>query len=962
MLKRLLDARTYQLLFGCLLLGLLLLARAASATHIVGGELDLQYRTGSTYQLTLNLYFDDVNGSPGALDGSLLVGIFAKGSNTRLATLSLPLVSDKFVAYTNPVCESPSLRTRHMVYSTALNLPAQTYSNPAGYYAAVERCCRNRTISNIDRPEEASQTFYLEFPPVVRNGQPLINSTPQIFPPLSDYACRNELFYYDFGGSDTDGDSLVYEMATPLNGNALPDEPAPTPGPSPYPAVKWLPGFDLNHQIPGSPALNIDRRTGRLSVRPSQIGLFVFAIKCSEYRKGVKLGEVRRDFQLKVLNCPPNQTPALSLRLPGQALDYPISQPTWDIKPGADRCLRLRFTDPDPSSQLTLSLHPVNFAGTLPTFTRSQGTVRTPGSPDTLTSQLCFPTCLDTKGKTYLLDVIVADNGCSLPRRDTIRLAFTAAPSPNAPPTLSTTAPTPLRVRPGQLLTFDVLGQDPDLDAVTLTMKGLGFEATTVGAQLTQTQASQQVRSQFSWRVPCPTTSKRLYEFEFKAAATPCGVAQATTLVVPVEIDDQNAPPVLTSTAGTTLPLVVRPGQVVTFDLLGTDADQDAVTLTMKGRDFAAYNLGAQLTRQNSSADYKGTFRWVVPCLPASKQLYEFEFTASSTACSTQQASLLIPIRIDFQNDAPTLTTTAGAVLPLHVQPGQLLTFDLQASDPNRDPVFLTMTGRGFVATAVGAQLSAQNQLTSQPQGRFTWRVPCPKADSTRYTFEFRATDSPCGAAASTTVVIPIQVDDPNTPPTLTSSLFTATPVSMLQTPGTTLEATITGLDADANLLTLTARGVGFDLAAAGMRFEARQGAGRAEGTFRWEVNCRDAVQTSYEVVFAVQEATCSPKPQQRTVRFTVADPEPTVFLPANIFTPNRDGVNDVFELPNLPPDYCTQRFLTIKVFNRWGKQVYSSSSRNFQWDGNGLPTGVYYYLIDYSNQRQFKGHVTIAY
>ena len=60
---------------AALLLGLLA-APAAQATHIVGGEMDLQYLSGNTYQLTLNLYFDAVNGSPGALDTELTAGIF----------------------------------------------------------------------------------------------------------------------------------------------------------------------------------------------------------------------------------------------------------------------------------------------------------------------------------------------------------------------------------------------------------------------------------------------------------------------------------------------------------------------------------------------------------------------------------------------------------------------------------------------------------------------------------------------------------------------------------------------------------------------------------------------------------------------------------------------------------------------------------------------------------------------
>ncbi|MEJ7658937.1 MAG: hypothetical protein WKG07_04595 [Hymenobacter sp.] len=40
--------------------------------------MDLQHLSGNTYQLTLNLYFDAINGNPGALDGSLTAGILIK--------------------------------------------------------------------------------------------------------------------------------------------------------------------------------------------------------------------------------------------------------------------------------------------------------------------------------------------------------------------------------------------------------------------------------------------------------------------------------------------------------------------------------------------------------------------------------------------------------------------------------------------------------------------------------------------------------------------------------------------------------------------------------------------------------------------------------------------------------------------------------------------------------------------
>src|SRR5690349_4008788 len=48
----------------CILLFLLLMfSIVVQATHIVGGELNLQYSSrGYQYTLTLNLYFDDING------------------------------------------------------------------------------------------------------------------------------------------------------------------------------------------------------------------------------------------------------------------------------------------------------------------------------------------------------------------------------------------------------------------------------------------------------------------------------------------------------------------------------------------------------------------------------------------------------------------------------------------------------------------------------------------------------------------------------------------------------------------------------------------------------------------------------------------------------------------------------------------------------------------------------------
>jgi gliding motility-associated-like protein len=79
-----------------------------------------------------------------------------------------------------------------------------------------------------------------------------------------------------------------------------------------------------------------------------------------------------------------------------------------------------------------------------------------------------------------------------------------------------------------------------------------------------------------------------------------------------------------------------------------------------------------------------------------------------------------------------------------------------------------------------------------------------------------------------------------------------------------------------------------------------------------------------------------------------------------NIFTPNDDGVNDVFEIPCLT--IRTEAYLT--VFNRWGDQVYETDRYNNQWDGRHagqpLPDGTYFYILRIPNQRPVQGSVEI--
>lgn len=81
----------------------------------------------------------------------------------------------------------------------------------------------------------------------------------------------------------------------------------------------------------------------------------------------------------------------------------------------------------------------------------------------------------------------------------------------------------------------------------------------------------------------------------------------------------------------------------------------------------------------------------------------------------------------------------------------------------------------------------------------------------------------------------------------------------------------------------------------------------------------------------------------------------PEINLP-NVFTPNGDGKNDVFE-----PKKDESKFIdkvTITIYNRYGREVFKTNDSKIQWDGtdqnNGeaLPEGVYFYTIEFSEIR----------
>ncbi|RBN50164.1 gliding motility-associated C-terminal domain-containing protein, partial [Flavobacterium psychrolimnae] len=82
-----------------------------------------------------------------------------------------------------------------------------------------------------------------------------------------------------------------------------------------------------------------------------------------------------------------------------------------------------------------------------------------------------------------------------------------------------------------------------------------------------------------------------------------------------------------------------------------------------------------------------------------------------------------------------------------------------------------------------------------------------------------------------------------------------------------------------------------------------------------------------------------------------------------NAFSPNGDGINEVFVIDNIDDTACYPEN-TVEIYNRWGVLVfetknYNNQSNNFEGisrgrttvnQSSGLPTGTYFYILNYSS------------
>lgn len=297
----------------------------ARAAHIIGGEITYQclgYTNGDTssnsrtYVFTMRIY-RDCQGSGANFDsapgGSFTasVTIYRGSSNVPFLTLYLQGPTSTFIDPNpgNPCVIVPqNVCVQQGVYVfPAVDLPISNES----YHITYQRCCRNITITNILNPDDSGATYTMELTPaaqLVGNNSPVFSNYPPIV------LCAGQPFSVSSAAVDAEGDLLVYELCTPLLGGGLNfNNPlalnglAPDPdNPPPYNGVNFLaPAYTAQNPLGAASDFDIGTYSGLITGLPAIQGQFVVGICVSEYRNGILLSTVRRDFQFNVTTCTP---------------------------------------------------------------------------------------------------------------------------------------------------------------------------------------------------------------------------------------------------------------------------------------------------------------------------------------------------------------------------------------------------------------------------------------------------------------------------------------------------------------------------------------------------------------------------------------------------------------------------------------------------------------------------------
>lgn len=284
------------------------MANPLLADHLKGGWISYEYLgqtpdgNSSQYRVTINQYLSCTSAAR-QIDDDVYLGIFDGATGQLLIRDTIIhtefVIADK--SYFSPcISSAPPVCYRIDKYTAVLDLP----NNTGGYVLAVQRCCRIKDIVNIFNSSNVGVTYTNTIPGII-NGLPFRDNNSPVFAQKDTaVVCYNSPFTFDFSATDIDKDSISYSFTDGIVGGSTGNNGARPNPPSnpPYGSVDYTGGFAGTSPMGSN--VTIDPATGIISGRaPSQTGDYVVAVIAHEYRKGVLIGQTRKEIHITVADC-----------------------------------------------------------------------------------------------------------------------------------------------------------------------------------------------------------------------------------------------------------------------------------------------------------------------------------------------------------------------------------------------------------------------------------------------------------------------------------------------------------------------------------------------------------------------------------------------------------------------------------------------------------------------------------
>ncbi|MEM7035418.1 MAG: gliding motility-associated C-terminal domain-containing protein [Bacteroidota bacterium] len=980
------TARWKQLVFA---LGLIcLLWTPARATHIVGAELYYECINPNTnsYQITLRMLRDCLTGQA-EFDDSIYVFVFPSANPTNVTWYPIPLpLNTPTVEPTNwddCVGQPYPLCVEEAIYTRIVTLQPVT----GGYDLGWARCCRNQNIDNLFNPLDQGVTFLAHIPGPEDAD---CNSMPNFTNQMPTFICVGEEFYFDHSATDQDGDSLVYSLTRPYDGlnfqgigagNANVGNPPPVVdpqnlmGPPPYQFVTYSsPAFTATDPF-GPNSASIDPATGVLRIEAPNIGVYVVAISVFEYRNGVLLSENKKDLQIHVVQClPQNDPPDIAHVFNPQDS---VNGDTLILNSVDTTCYTVTVSDINGDS---LAAQPISaiFSGA------NAPTVNITGS-NPLTLDVCWESNCDFSGATIELIIMGWDlANCPIynPGFDTVFIRILPPPDviPDVDhqlPPSNPMGPDTMVVEVGSTGCFDMwitdtigLGGIPTYNYTVTDLSG----GAPLNLNVTPTTFTDSTHLEICWEAGCENRD-RVYRVVLDGilpdACPPNNRGDDTVyLFIPAV---PNPPPVTSVSfqggnfSGDTLFIDVHDTAcftvVVNDTFPGLDLNLDAELFAVDNLPTGGLGVTTNIIQDGDSLVVEVC--WVTSCVNVDR-LFELVLTGIQDNLCQQEADDLDNLFIQVNNVVNPPPEISHTFLPgyevdgdtIYIAADSAACYEFALRDSGMNTYLIAEAHTELLATLDSTFHQVDVTLTDSSDtliaGTVCFTPGCEFLDETLLVILTGRDTFDCSEANWVYDTVYIQVVEPtNSPPVIEHFL------DGLNVVGGVVEVIPNGepycyrvelSDPDSSQAALTAEGVSYifdEWFRYGNPAEVEiSGTNPLIISVCWDPSCYDSGEEFDLVIVGRDTSRCGLTPSARdSVRFRVGDCTVEV---QNVFSPNGDGINDEF----IPYEVQGVDYYRMQIFDRWGTEIFQSDDG--RWDGTkgdtgrNMPAGVYYYIFEY--------------